>query len=123
MDAGEVGAGAAVDWSVVDALAAEIGDDELGEALAAAYLDELPERHTALVTAIDGAPGALRAAAHGLGSASLSLGATRLGSTCRSVEAAVDDGDPARARSLAAAALPELDRVAAALRTRFPRLT
>jgi len=90
-----------VDVDVLDALAAELGDDETVRTLVATFLDELPQRHQAIVDGV--AAGDLvtaRRAAHTLKSTSALLGARDLAHLCASFCAG--DDDPASVGLLAA---------------------
>jgi HPt (histidine-containing phosphotransfer) domain-containing protein len=102
---------AAVDWTVLQTLAEQMGDDEIVGEVLAAYQAEIPGRRAALDAARTGTATQLQSAAHALKASSQSIGALRLGDLCREVESLARADDHSRAADVATAALAELERV------------
>jgi|GEM_PF-1066064 len=107
----------AVDVTVLDRLADELGDRTVVERVVGVFRAELPTRLAAMDRAVaDGDDGSVRATAHTLCSTSATVGATRLAAWCRSIEV----GPPGAARDLAgtlarlAVEAPHVDRALAA---------
>jgi HPt (histidine-containing phosphotransfer) domain-containing protein len=101
-----------IDWAVLEQLALDY-DRELADHLVELYVGELPSRVEAIVLGAAGESVVLRDAAHALVSASLIMGARRLGELCRDLER--DGSDPARARSVVPALVVEAEVVLSCL--------
>ena len=108
-----------VDVVVLEQLADDLGDDVV-HAILSAFLSAAEVRRDALTAAMSPAGIALRDAAHALTSASVIVGAERLGELCWNCETSAGAGDDGSARADAQLAVMELDSVVDELaRTRW----
>jgi CheY-like chemotaxis protein len=107
----------AIDLSAIERLDEDLGDRAEVRRIAGIYLDQLaPAARAVAVAAAAQRPDELRRAAHRLGSASATFGATRVAKLCHRLEALGADGRPQAAGELAGALEEESTRAASELR-------
>jgi HPt (histidine-containing phosphotransfer) domain-containing protein len=106
-----------LDRERLDSLVDEIGDRDLVRQAVQAFLDEVPDRLSAIrVALVGGDRDELRSAVHSLGSPASMLGAVEVTRISRALQDAALDSDSATCRSLAEELEAATYRTAAAMR-------